>query len=799
MKRLIKISGLIVLLLLVLTCKKHDDTPGPDEIVIAEKVDVIKSDTWKDKFISMDSANYTLIFSKDMASGFNVGDIIVSAAGEGLLRKITSVQTSNSVATVHTESAALTDVVQQGLLEYDQPLTMAQVTSIDYSYAGMELKNAASKGTDQSQFGWDINVVLYDRDNDKTTTNDQIKLTGNLNCDWRLAFKIDIGFLSNLKEVKFSFVSTENLDLELIAGVEYELEKEITLATINFSPITIFAGPVPVVFTPQLKIKVGIDGSASASVTTGISQSMSFEAGLQYLKERGWAPYNSFTKNLEFNPPQLNMNASAEGYLKPEMLIKVYGVGGPYANLKLYSRLDADISQTPWWKLYGGISMSAGAKVNIINKYVLEYTVSDLIKYEQILAQASSPHVSVPTLTSVAASSITRTSAASGGNISSDGGGEVTARGVCWSTSENPTTDLTTKTSNGTGTGPFTSSLTGLTPETMYYIRAYATNSAGTAYGQQVSFTTDPLVKPVLTTAEASEITQTTATSGGDISSDGGSQVTDRGICWSTDENPTTDLITKISNGTGTGSFTGNLTGLTPGTRYYIRAYATNSLGTSYGQQVSFNALATVTDIQGNIYKVVKIGNQTWMAENLRYLPSVSGSESGSKTVPYYYVYGYNGTDVNEAKATNNYTTYGVLYNWPAAMNGAASSQASPSGVQGVCPTGWHLPSMAELSELETYLGGYTVAGGKLKEVGLSHWIAPNEGATDEVGFKALPGGYRFPNSVFSVLGEWGYLWSTSEVDTEIASGRQINNASGEFFGYVYYKDWGFSVRCVKN
>jgi uncharacterized protein (TIGR02145 family) len=203
--------------------------------------------------------------------------------------------------------------------------------------------------------------------------------------------------------------------------------------------------------------------------------------------------------------------------------------------------------------------------------------------------------------------------------------------------------------------------------------------------------------------------------------------------------------------------------------------------------------------MQGNVYNAVKIGNQTWMAENLRYLPSVSGPESGSKAVPYYYVYGYSGTDVNEAKATGNFNTYGVLYNWPAAMNGALSNEGNPSGVQGVCPTGWHLPSMAELSELEAYVGGYGVAGGKLKEAGLSHWISPNTGATDEFDFRALPAGYRHPTSVFSVLGEWGYLWSTSQFDSEIAYGKQFNNASTEFFGYIYHKDWGFSVRCVKN
>ncbi len=149
------------------------------------------------------------------------------------------------------------------------------------------------------------------------------------------------------------------------------------------------------------------------------------------------------------------------------------------------------------------------------------------------------------------------------------------------------------------------------------------------------------------------------------------------------------------------------------------------------------------TDAAGKHYAVVTIGNQTWMAENLAYLPSVVGPVTLSDTIPYHYVYGYGGTSVSQATATPFYTTYGVLYNWLAAMAGSASSNANPSGVQGACPLGWHLPSNAEWTELNDYLGGTNVAGGKLKEIGITHWTSPNTGATNETGFTALPGGYR--------------------------------------------------------
>ena len=178
------------------------------------------------------------------------------------------------------------------------------------------------------------------------------------------------------------------------------------------------------------------------------------------------------------------------------------------------------------------------------------------------------------------------TTATSGGNVTADGGGAITARGVCWAATANPTI-TNPKTTDATGPGSFISNLSGLTPGTTYYVRAYATNSAGTAYGTDLTFTTSPIVVPTLTTTAVTAITLTTATSGGNITSNGGGTVTASGICWSTTTNPTI-TSSKTTDGTATGTFTGNLTGLTPGTTYYVRAYATNSAGTAYGNEVSF-------------------------------------------------------------------------------------------------------------------------------------------------------------------------------------------------------------------
>lgn len=295
---------------------------------------------------------------------------------------------------------------------------------------------------------------------------------------------------------------------------------------------------------------------------------------------------------------------------------------------------------------------------------------------------------------------------------------------------------------------------------------------------------------PVLSTNKVSEITETTVVSGGNISDDNGASVTKRGVCWGTKQNPTIQN-NKTEDGSGTGSFTSNISGLMPNTTYYLRSYATNSVGTAYGSTVSFTTLEEKIDTNftdprdGNVYKIVKIGDQIWMAENLRYLPNVVSPKTASETTPYYYVYGYYDTIVSAAKVTSNYITYGVLYNWPAACSS--------------CPPGWHLPTAAEWNELIEYLGGKTVAGSKLKEASTTYWKSPNTGATNETGFTALPGGYRFNSILFGGIGEYGFWWSSAEFSSSFAYYCKLHYASSEILYKDCNKSSGNSVRCVKD
>ena len=195
----------------------------------------------------------------------------------------------------------------------------------------------------------------------------------------------------------------------------------------------------------------------------------------------------------------------------------------------------------------------------------------------------------------------------------------------------------------------------------------------------------------------------------------------------------------------------------------------------------------TFTDPRdGIVYQTVTIGNQIWMAENLKYLPSVVDKGAESVTIPYYYVYDYDGKNVAVAKATAYYNTYGVLYNWVAAKT--------------ACPTGWHLPDDAEWTELTDYLGGALVAGGKLKETGTTHWDDPNI-ATNESGFTALPGGWRYYyEGAWSGIGHAGYWWSATENGNYAKKIGMQHGTIGLVGGNVTrHKAFGQSVRCVRD
>jgi uncharacterized protein (TIGR02145 family) len=395
-----------------------------------------------------------------------------------------------------------------------------------------------------------------------------------------------------------------------------------------------------------------------------------------------------------------------------------------------------------------------------------------------------------PAVTTGAATEITTSSATISGEVTGDGGAEITARGICWGTATNPTIE-DEFTPSGTGTGTFSSTITGLGPNTFYYARAYAENSAGISYGNEITFTTG-VAAPEVTTSQVSNVTPTGATCGGIIIYNGGSDIIARGVCWSTSPNP--DLEDSFTTTyTGSETFVSTMAGLLPGTKYYVRAYIRNSSFTAYGEQITFNT--KVADIQGNIYGTVTIGNQVWMTENLKTtmlndntdIPNVPGDAEWIILSTPGYCWARNEIQYKDI--------YGALYNWYTVNTGK------------LCPGGWHVPSDEEYKVLEQTLGMAsdqldltewrgTDQGARMKNT--SGW-ADGENGTNSSGFSALPGGYRWAKTgAFNGIGMLSYWWS-SEYNTEYAWYRRLDGPNSDVYRFATSKEGGKYVRCVKD
>ena len=375
--------------------------------------------------------------------------------------------------------------------------------------------------------------------------------------------------------------------------------------------------------------------------------------------------------------------------------------------------------------------------------------------------------------------------------------------GLCWNTTGNPTTDNEKTEHETTSNAGFSDQMENLIPSSSYFVKAYVKIEEVILYSDQLQImTTNGL--PVLTTTPVSDITINTATIGGEVTDNGGFSVTARGVCWSTGNNPSL-ADEHTSNGSGTGRFTNHLTGLSANTKYYVRSFATNSEGKVYGNELSFTTYQTnaITDYDGNYYNIITIGNQVWMAENLRVTHYPDGTPIPLET---HNTLWSNLKDNNTDDAFcyyNNDTTnrHGVLYTWAAAMgDDGIGSTSNPSGVQGACPDGWHLPSEMEWIELVHFIenDGYSGQVGKaLKST--TGWNDEGNG-TDIYGFNALPVGRREPGTgTFNLEGDYSAWCNSRELWDTLASNHQVGSAfDGISWGYGK-KSQGWSVRCVKD
>lgn len=378
--------------------------------------------------------------------------------------------------------------------------------------------------------------------------------------------------------------------------------------------------------------------------------------------------------------------------------------------------------------------------------------------------------LSSPTVVTTEVSNITQTTVETGLSISDAGGSTISEKGLVWSTLTSPTININQGSINlGSGSSSAAYTITGLTTNTSYFVRAYAINSTGTSYGNEIAFTTGATVPTVIINS-GSNITQTSVDINSTVTTDGGLQVTARGVCWSTSNNPTISDSYTV-DGSGTGSYISYVIGLLPGTTYYLRAYATNSVGTDYSSEDNITTDEATPE---------------WVA-----VPTIH-----QVRVPKDYGALYNWY---AASAVN----YSYLYNWYAATYN--------TGGASIASTGWHVPTWNDCWTLMLAIdpdGTYTVndAGGKMKEIGTTYWDSPNTGATNSTSFNARGSGDRYyASGIFEKLKQIWAIWQSDEYDVDngmMASilyneNRFITSTDEASFGYD--KVGGLSIRLIKN
>ena len=750
-----KLFLLLFLTLTLNGCDKDDETiiddiQNPIEInfggsssgdfgeIIYQNHTVVLDEELKTNLVEVNQ-NYLIFNYSNSFSQLAVGDVIFSSETElaagGFARKIVSIENNDVNYKFITSQAKAEDVFEK--VDYTEALELdfENIRNLN-GINNPNLKNNIVPVIEYNVENERVDITLkYDLDNDLTSTTNQLKLscfveitntvppflvfaydaTNSSNNVFSLNGLIDIsvgGEISYGGKTSSEFVEDDFINADLDPLLEIDRSFEIVAIPLSglISPSDLVVKPEIVIFAT---FKVSITGKVYVEFskdfrynynilyqgsTTGNGWDNSFEE----LLDDDWSFGYGATAEIEFEATPLAVGPVIKF---PQFLLQ--GNNQSFVGLFIYpwtqkvtasvdynsstQCFETDIVQQNKWKATFESKISALFSNNQIidididlysQSYVTDQTFSipDFCFFDESTTDVITTDIS----------EITETSATSGGNVTDDGGNAVTVKGICYSTTPNPTT--TENTSNdGTGTGAFTSNINGLTANTTYYVKAYATNSEGTAYGNEISFTTlntssttEPAYNPipndnstntslngnlsftegnntptdatfkvyfdtnsnpntafnldanvntlnysnlleatlyywkvetlsnsgsVLTTSPLwsfttiadnnlatvtsnpiLNITQNSATSGGNVTDDGGNAVTVKGICYSTTPNPTTADITS-NDGTGTGAFTSNITGLTANTTYYVKAYATNSEGTAYGNEISFTTL----------------------------------------------------------------------------------------------------------------------------------------------------------------------------------------------------------------
>ena len=375
---------LSTLIFLQYGCKKKSDDLSEIQQNIPVTTKVIDSTIWRDNFISLDTTNYTFTFNNALLNkvALKQGDVLVSAIGEGYLRKVDNVQKSGNNVIVSTSFANLSQALNNGSFSFTYILSAQRMQKPQYIRSGVTIDTSNLKTNKNSNLVFNIDTYI---DNGQL-----IHLTGHFS----LLPTIHCSTLWELLNLKYFHVDYEvqeqiNLNASInLLNLQYN--NEVELLNIPFEPIIVWIGApgygIPVVLTPKIEILAGTELNAQSALETSANQQLNYTIGITFEKNQ-WTPVNTFNNSFTYSPPSITASAEAKVYIKPKFTISVYGMVSPYLYGEGYSRIQADILATPWWSLYAGANVGLGIHMGIWG-LIQDYTPPPFFQYETLLAAA---------------------------------------------------------------------------------------------------------------------------------------------------------------------------------------------------------------------------------------------------------------------------------------------------------------------------------------------------------------------------------------------------------------------------
>ncbi len=408
MKKLILLKLIIGLMLILTACPSPPEPSGqnPNEVIIPATTKVT-DDATRNALTDFNLESGLIRFAESTAllESLKLNDVIVSApngvANEGYLRKVTAISREGDAVILQTEQASLDQAVAQGSLSVEREIVPSDIVSSKALLEGVsiELREPTDLGTQglaTQGFGFniDFNQVLVDADGNNSTKDDQLSLNGSFAFSPKLLFDVDIKFLFKLQKLKLGIGFKEEVNLALTGFAGGSLKKEIAVAQFYTAPITFFIGPVPIVLTPKIDVKIGVDGQIGAEISMGIEQSLDVTIGAEWKRGKGWQNISGVESNGDYFVDAFALSMVARAYASAEASILIYGIAGPFLYGRAFAKIDVAIPRDPLWELSAGLEAGVGFEVEILSFTLVSFE-KPVLSYEIPLGQAENSRPSI--------------------------------------------------------------------------------------------------------------------------------------------------------------------------------------------------------------------------------------------------------------------------------------------------------------------------------------------------------------------------------------------------------------------